>query len=291
MDTARLGIQNATPVIDFHTHIVPPDVIARRQEYLARDAWFGKLYENPKAELATAEMLIASMDRAGIDASVVFGFSWADDGLLRTNNDYVLDAMSRHPDRLIGFACINPLDGGAATREIERCAARGIRGLGELMPDGQGYALDDIDLLTPIVQAARHHRLILLTHTSEPLGHTYPGKGHTTPDQIVRFAQHFPDVKLVCAHWGGGLPFYELMPELMLVLRNVYYDTAAGHYLYRDKILDLAMGLMPHKILWATDFPLITQQYSLNRLRWSHLPPSLNNKLLGENARQLLNVA
>ena len=37
---------------------------------------------------------------------------------------------------------------------------------------------------------------------------------------------------VIAAHWGGGLPFYALMPEVREALENVYFDTAASHLLY-----------------------------------------------------------
>ncbi len=49
-------------IVDFHTHIFPPDVIARRGELAIRDPWFGALYGNPRAKMATAGDLLASMD-------------------------------------------------------------------------------------------------------------------------------------------------------------------------------------------------------------------------------------
>ena len=175
-------------VIDFHTHIFPPEVSAQREAYRARDAWFGQLYANPQARLATAQDLLAAMDSAGVQQAVTFGFAWGDAGLCRAANDYVLDAARRYPDRLIPFAVVQPLAVAEAEQEIARAVAQGARGLGELMPDGQGYRLDDLALLQPLAEAASAHGLPLLTHTSEPVGHSYPGKGATTPDQVVRLA-------------------------------------------------------------------------------------------------------
>ena len=275
-------------IIDFHTHIFPPEVTAQRQAYLDRDRWFGELYQDPRAKTATAEDLVAEMDRAGVDRAVTFGFAWTDPGLLKANNDYAIDAVRRYPDRLIGFAGVNPANRAAAVGEIDRCARLGMQGLGELMPDAQGFRLDDVRTMTPLVEAATHHQLVLLTHVSEPLGHMYPGKGETGPDQVVRFAEQFPEATLVCAHWGGGLLFHELMPELMLTLRNVYYDTAATHLLYRDRIFKLALGLIPDKVLWATDYPLVSQAACLNRLAWSRLAKQESDKILGENAERVL---
>ena len=77
---------------------------------------------------------------------------------------------------------------GQMVLEIERCAAGGLVGVGELMPDGQGYRLDDEKAMAPIVEAALAHDMVLLTHCSEPVGHLYPGKGTVTPDEVIRFA-------------------------------------------------------------------------------------------------------
>ena len=130
--------------------------------------------------------------------------------------------------------------------------------------------------------------LPILTHTSEPVGHPYCGKGTITPEVVYRFAQCFPQVTLICAHWGGGLPFYELMPEMRRAFGNVYYDTAASLYLYDDAIFPLAAQLMPDKILFATDYPLITQRRFLKRVREAGLKEGELSKILGGNARQIL---
>jgi predicted TIM-barrel fold metal-dependent hydrolase len=278
-------------VIDFHTHIFPPEVSAQREAYRARDAWFGQLYANPQARLATAQDLLAAMDSAGVQQAVTFGFAWNDAGLCRAANDYVLDAARRYPDRLIPFAVVQPRAVAEAAREIARAVAQGARGLGELMPDGQGYRLDDLALLQPLAEAASAHGLPLLTHTSEPLGHSYPGKGATTPDQVVRLAAACPNLVIVCAHWGGGLPFYELLPEVAAILHNIYYDTAASTYLYRPAIFPLAaQAAGAAKILWGSDYPLLNQRRFLAQVRASGLDDSALAAILGENARRLLRL-
>ena len=274
-------------IIDFHTHINPPEIIERREEYLTCDIWFGELYGDPKARLATAEELVVEMDAAGVDVAVTFGFGWSDMGLCRLANDYVMEAVARHPDRLIGFACVNPKCGSEAVQEVERCVAGGLKGIGELMPDGQGYCLDDEATMRPLVEVALAHGLPVLTHTSEPVGHPYCGKGAITPDVVYRFVQCFPQVTLICAHWGGGLPFYELMPEMRRAFGNVHYDTAASLYLYDDAIFPLAAQLVSDKILFATDYPLITQRHFLKRVRETGLEEGELTKILGGNAKEI----
>ena len=277
-------------IIDFHTHITAPEIIARRDEYLVRDAWFRDLYANPKARLSSAEDLISVMDRDSVDQAVVFGFGWRDMDLCRRDNDYVIESVARYPDRLIGFAIVNPKSGPEAVREIERCAAEGLLGVGELMPDGQGFRIDDDRTMAPIVEVAMEHDMLLLAHCSEPVGHLYPGKGTVTPDEIIRFARLFPEATLVCAHWGGGAIFYELMPEVARVMCNVYYDTAASLYLYKDDIFSLAARWAPGKVLFATDYPLIGPGRFIRRLEAARMPTATRRRMLGGNAWRILKL-
>ena len=277
-------------IIDFHTHITAPEIIDRRDEYLVRDAWFRDLYANPKARLSSAEDLLAAMDRDWVEQAVVFGFGWRDMEMCRRDNDYVIESVARYPDRLIGFAIVNPQCGSEAVREIERCAASGLVGIGELMPDGQGYRLDDQKIMAPIVEVAMEHDMVLLTHSSEPVGHLYPGKGTVTPDEIIRFARLFPDAKLVCAHWGGGTIFYELMPEVSRIMCNVYYDTAASLFLYQDDIFTLAARWAPGKVLFGTDFPLIGPGTFIRRLEAARMPTATRRRMLGGNAWRILKL-
>ena len=158
-------------LIDFHTHIFPPDICSHRMKYCARDPWFNALYANPRAHLASADDLIAEMDQSGVDISVTFSFGWTDPVLIEETNSYVIDAMRRYPGRLYGMAVLQPTVGTRAVYELERCAQAGMIGLGELMPHGQGYRLSDVQLLSPVMEVVRYYNLLVLSHCSEPVGH------------------------------------------------------------------------------------------------------------------------
>ena len=126
-------------LIDFHTHIFPPEIQQHRERYCARDHWFDSLYSNPRSRIATAEDLIGEMDETGVDVAVTFSFGWTDTGLIEETNDYVIDAMRRYPERIYGMAVLQPVADTHAIRELDRCARAGMIGMGELMPHGQGY--------------------------------------------------------------------------------------------------------------------------------------------------------
>ena len=278
-------------LIDFHTHIFPPTIQQYRERYCTRDPWFNTLYSNPRNRLVSAEDLIAEMDAAGVDASVAFSFGWTDPGLIEETNTYVIDSMHRYPGRIYGMAVLQPTAGVRALRELERCAEAGMIGLGELMPHGQGYRLSDRELLTPIMDIVQHYRLLVLSHCSEPVGHSYPGKGDVSLQDIIAFLTAFPEVRFIAAHWGGGLPFYSLMPEIQRVTTNVWYDTAATPYLYRNTIVPAVAQIAgADRILFASDYGLLRQQRVIDYIRQSGLSAGGIEMVLGGNAKALLGL-
>lgn len=276
-------------IVDFHTHVFPEEILRSRESYAKRDPWFAECYGNPRSRAVDASALIASMDRAGIDMSVVCGFCWRDPGLCAFHNDYIIDVVRRYPNRLVGLAVVQPAKGAGVMAELQRCLSAGLRGVGELNADAQGFGLDDFTLLEPMVSTLVDAGALMLLHTSEPVGHLYPGKGNADPRVVYRFISRFPNLKLICAHWGGGLPFYELMPEVAATAKNVLYDTAASTLLYDMSVFRLAADMVGHhKILFGTDYPLLRQDNFLNRVRGLELPGPTLNAILGDNALRLL---
>lgn len=278
-------------IIDFHAHVYPPSFKARREEIIRADATFGELFSSPRAGLATAPELVQAMGEAQVDATVVLGIGWINKEVAREANDYILQATREHPGLLVGFCSVNPAWGKEAIREVERCAAQGAKGIGELHPDTQNFDITDRQQMAPLMDAAKRLGLMVLIHASEPVGHHYPGKGKTTPDKLWAFIQNFPDNTIVCAHWGGGLPFYTLMPEVEEGLANVYFDSAASPFLYRPAVFESAVDLLgAEKVLLGTDYPLLPQRRLLAQVEESPLTPDEKDLILGGNARRLLGL-
>ena len=274
--------------IDFHTHIFPPKINKARQSYIDHDPLFALLYSNKEAKLSTAEELIDSMDKNGISVSVILNIGWSTNELCHETNDYILESVARYPKRLIGFCTVQPKSYHAIA-EVKRCARAGARGIGEMRPDIQSFDLTDEELMAPFIEALRKHNLILLTHASEPVGHDYRGKGAITPDVLYPFTTRYPDVPLVCAHWGGGLPFYALMPEVRKAMQNVYFDTAASPFLYSPQIYRRVADLVgADKILFGTDYPLLSPTRLLEEIETTDLTEAEKKLILSDNARRLL---
>jgi len=278
-------------IIDFHTHVFSPQIKKNRRQYVQADPSFALLYDQKNATLATADELVASMDKEGIDMAVMANIGWTTHELCVETNDYILESIARYPNRLIGFGAVQPQAGEAAIAEIERCASGGIKGIGELRPDMQLLNLSDQQAMTPFIETLRKHRLILLIHASEPVGHYYPGKGNITPEVLYHFMVTFPDVTTVCAHWGGGLPFYALMPEVKSALKNVYFDTAASPFLYNPQVYHHVIQLVgSDKVIFGSDWPLLRQGRLLDEINSLGLSNDVKARLLSGNAQRLLKI-
>jgi hypothetical protein len=231
------------------------------------------------------------MDKDEVDISVVLNIGWTTHELCVETNDYILGSVARYPKRLIGFCTVQPKSLEAALDEIERCAKGGIRGVGEMRPDTQLLDLSDEGVMKPVIEAITKHNLILLTHTSEPVGHKYPGKGDITPDMLYSLITGFPNLTLVCAHWGGGLPFYALMPEVKKAMSNVFFDTAASPFLYSPEIYNQVIQLVgADKILFGSDYPLMAQNRLLKEINSLDLPEETERLILSGNAQRLLGI-
>jgi predicted TIM-barrel fold metal-dependent hydrolase len=280
-----------TMIIDFHTHVLSPRIKNNRSDYVERDTAFAQIYSGEKVKIATVEDLISSMDRDGVDISVIVNYGWSTHEFCVETNDYILESVARHPKRLIGFGAVSSYTDDTSLAEIERCIRGGIRGVGELRPDTLSIDYSDKDILKPFADLLRKHKLIMLTHASEPVGHIYPGKGAATPGLLYSFIASFPDVPVVCAHWGGGLPFYTLMPEVRVALENVYFDTAISPFLYRPEIYHQVSQLVgADRILFGSDYPVIAQGRILREIVSAGLSEEEKSMILSDNACRLLGV-
>lgn len=273
-------------LIDAHVHVFPPDVIKNIDKYLVKDEFLNQICSSPKNKYATAEDLLAEMDKSGLEMAAVSGFASSDQGLCREMNDYVLDAYSRNPKRFLPMVTVSPFDPGME-KEIDRCGDLGAVGVGELFPWGQQFDLGGKEA-DKLASLCTERRLPLLLHINEIVGHYYAGKGDVSVVEAAEFAARHPDLTLIYAHWGGGLLFYELMPEMKRQLEKVYYDTAAGPFLYNKNIYRVAreIGVL-NKILLGSDYPLISPRRYLRELGESGLDPAEIKMICGENALQL----
>ena len=123
---------------------------------------------------------------------------------------------------------------------------------------------------------------------NEQVGHSYPGKGEAGAVEAYLFAAARPDVPVIFAHLGGGLVFFETMPEIA-GLEKVFYDTAAQPFLYKPAVYQeiKAAGALG-KVLLGSDYPLLSPRRYLRDMEASGLSEDEVAKVAGGNALRLL---
>ncbi len=278
--------------IDVHTHIFSPEVVNHRGLFFTDEAMFQALYGNPKARLATAEILIDAMDKAEIDCSVTFGFPWQNTEVAKRHNDYVLASASKYPSRLVPMGCVNPVAKNAL-QESERVLQAGARGLGELAIYEHCDESVALDCYKGLIECCRSYNGILLIHANEPIGHSYPGKAPFGLDFYYAIARLAEGLPLILAHWGGGLCFYEMLrKEVPETLDSVYYDTAASPFLYRSEIYTHMTEIVgAERILLGTDYPLLAANRYFDEMANLGLAADVIDAITGGNAARLFGLA
>lgn len=276
-------------IIDFHTHVFAPYFKENRAECIRRDSAFKTLYDSPASKLVETEELIRSMDENEVQRSVIFGFPWEDSEFFTRHNDYVMQSVTKYPDRLTGFCCFSPLSQIGA-EETERCLKQGLKGVGELAVYGSGITGAVVANLKEVMDLCLQHKALFMLHTNEPVGHAYPGKTPNTLLEIYDFIKAYPSNRIILAHWGGGLLFYALMKkEVRNTLENVWFDTAASPFLYAPGMYRIAGEIIGfEKILFGSDFPLLSPARYVKEMVSEGLSPNQQKQILGLNAERLL---
>lgn len=274
--------------IDCHIHVTPPDLMHVSEKIKQSEPYFAWLSSSKQNKFATGEEVVHQLDEAGFDQGVIFGFAFRDMGLCQYVNDYVAEQRKQYAERLIGFMVVPP-EHKQAAYEIQRGYDMGLRGIGELFPEGQGFDLTTLHGKSDLATCCEKWQLPVLLHTNETVGHEYIGKTKVSLKEIETFVRHHSKTPIILAHWGGGFIFYETMKEVRALCEHVYYDTAAMLFLYEPSIYKVAseIGILD-KVLFGSDYPLVNIQRYEEGLAHSQLDEKERKGILGRNFEQML---
>ncbi|TAL38049.1 MAG: amidohydrolase [Spirochaetes bacterium] len=274
-------------MIDFHTHIFAPEMRADRSSF-ASDPGFAALYSSESSRMAGHEDLVRTLTDNAIDHAVAMSFPWEEEPHAALHNRYLLEAAAESAGKIIPFACV-PRRCTDIAGFMKDLAGQEFRGVGELAFYADGFTASAGEFLRRVFSAATEHRMMVCLHLNEPIGHPYPGKYPTPFARVYALIQEFPDVTIILSHWGGGILFYELMPEVRAAFGNVYYDTAASPYIYANEVYAAALGITgPERILFGTDYPLLGPAKYLAAIGAMTISENMKQAMLDGNARRLL---
>ncbi len=244
--------------------------------------WTGKTW--PTQELPI-DLTLAAMDHAGVQRSLLSAW-WGPRGPMITN-DQVAAWVAQAPDRLSGICSVNvhrPMD---AVRELRRCIKQlGMIGL-RILPWLWGLPPDDrryyplyaecCELGVPFCLQVGH---------SGPLCASEPGRPIPYLDHV---ALEFPELTIVGGHIG--YPWTDEMIALATKYENVFIDTSAYKTKrYPPALVAYMRGHGRHKVLFGSNYPMITPDACLRDLAQLELGGEVEELFLSRNAARVFDL-
>lgn len=222
----------------------------------------------------SADELVRQLDDNGVEAAVVGPPDRCLAVANREGNDFVVDACRRHPDRLIGFATVNPWYGEAAVAELRRAVGAGLRGL-ILHPPLQGFLLLDT-LVDPIVAVAAEHGLPVWAPTGTPV--------NALPLQLTELARRFPSVNFLMGHMGHTDFWIEAVPAVA-ASPNIYAEIS---YKQPHVIVDAITRLTAERVVFGSDAPFNDLRLEVEKFHAAELDDRARRLVGAENLLSLL---
>jgi predicted TIM-barrel fold metal-dependent hydrolase len=210
----------------------------------------------------------------------------------RIANEEIAEDCAKHPDTLIPFASIDPHKGRAGVREARRLVeAYGVRGF-KFHPSIQGFAPDD-RLAYPLYEVIEELGAVALFHTGQTgIGARVRGGGgirlkYSNPMLVDDVAVDFPDLRIILAH-----PSFPWQDEALAVAthkEHVHIDLSGWSPKYfPPPLIRYANSLLQDKVLFGSDYPVITPDRWLADFAGLDLKDAVRPKILKENAARLL---
>ncbi|MEX0322582.1 MAG: amidohydrolase family protein [Puniceicoccaceae bacterium] len=271
---------------DCHVHCYPDEVVrdpvtwaqSRNEQH-----WENLVTTGPQG-WAGPEDLLRAMDRDGIEQVLLQAWYWENPESCNMQNEWHADWISRYPGRFIACAAIHP-EMQHPVAELEAAKSWGACAVGECLPCLQTEAGWAHESWQGILNWTTDAGWPVAMHVTEPVGHDYPGRVETPLMELVELFENHPGQKWLCAHWGGGLPFYSLNKRVHKAIGNVWFDSAAGPLLYDSRIWKTACDAVgPERILFGSDFPLLLYPRVSREPGWSRIIQELMGSGLGNDA-------
>ncbi len=235
-------------------------------------------------EALPLELTIQVMDEGDVGIGLTAAWYGPSGDLI--HNDEVAADVAQHPDRLRGVAGADlrrPMD---AVRDLRRrvedgfVALRIVPWLWELPPTARLYYplyAACVDLGIPFCTQVGHTGPLRPSETGRPIPYI---------DQV---AIDFPELVVVCGHIG-----YPWTTEMIAVADkhpNVYIDTSAySANRYPPELVEYLRGRGSTKVMFGTNYPMMTPQRALARLADLGLDAETTDLFLRGNARRVFGL-
>ncbi len=249
-------------IVNAHVHMIDPVGMAEKYGDVVMPSGVAVLADiKASFSLLRPEALLAQMDEAGIDKTILYA---VEAPLVYASNEYVHALCTQLPDRLMGFASVNPKDDKAV--DVLEHAVRNLGMLGlKLHPPLQDFFPND-ESIFPIYEKCIDLNIPVVFHVgTTPFG-VLTRLSQASPILIDDVAVEFPELRIMLTHLGTLSH-----NEAFMVVEgnpNVFIDTAA-YVSEIEAILtpDLVARIGADKIIFGTDYPMPSPGKRLHRMK------------------------
>lgn len=269
---------------------ITPEIMRLRPAW-SKAFWQNKIgRDSSVGEGLTHDQMLALMDKAGIERALLIATKTGQLGIPGSWHlpyAIVAQAVQKHPDRFSGLAGLDPTEGMAGVRALERAVKDdGFVGAHfyphwfELAPDHARwypFYAKCVELDIPVqLQVGQS----LVYDLNRPL------KSVGRPITLDAVACDFPELKLVGIH--VGIPWTEEMIAMSFKHRNVYIGCDAHSPKYwPQSFIHYINSYGQDKVIFGTDYPVLDFERTRNEIEALGLKEGVLQKLLRDNARQL----
>jgi predicted TIM-barrel fold metal-dependent hydrolase len=279
--------------IDVHVHAEVSERVSQDQAWDAVREASTAYFKNEGARPTLPE--IAAYYRERKLACVIFPVDMeATTGIERVPNEEVAEAAAANPDVFIPFASIDPAKGKMGAREARRLIEHfGVRGF-KFHPSIQEFYPNE-RVAYPLYEVIAEAKLPAIFHT----GHSGIGTGmrggggirlkYSNPMYLDDVAVDFPDMPIIMAH--PSFPWQDEALSVCLHKPQVYIDLSGWSPKYfPPQLIQYANTLLKHKMLFGSDYPMITPDRWLADFEQIAIRPEVRPLILKENAIKLLGL-
>ncbi len=282
--------------IDTHTHAEvsccqPPDLFGKEYDEAA-DKYFRTALKGGRRP--TIPETIAHYRERRIGLVMFTVDAEAEMGRRRIPNEEVAQAAAENSDIMIAFASVDPAKGKMGAREARRLIEEhGVKGF-KFHPTAQGFFPNDRKayVLYEVIAAAKLPAIFHSGHSG--IGTGMRGGGglrlkYANPTYLDDVAVDFPDMPIIIAH--PSWPWQDEALSICLHKPNVYIDLSGWSPKYfSPQLVQYANTLLKERMLFGSDFPLITPDRWLKDFEAAAFKPEVRPLILRENAIRLLGL-
>jgi uncharacterized protein len=284
---------DALTAIDVHTHAeiskdghgsLSPELFGASEEYFKAQG-----HRQPTIDETAAYYRERRMAAVVFTVDAEHATGWP-----RIANEEVAEGCAAHPDVLIPFGSVDPHRGRAGAREARRLVGEyGVRGF-KFHPSIQGFDPGD-RMAYPLYEVIEELGVPALFHTGQTgIGACVPGGGgirlkYSNPMLVDDVAVDFPELRIILAH-----PSFPWQDEALAVATHkpyVHIDLSGWSPKYfPPQLVRYANSLLQDKVLFGSDYPVITPDRWLADFEKLDIKPAVRPKILKENAARLLGL-